>query len=124
MGVGLAFLRKRPDRTWEGDYQLRGRGEFGDLQDLIFSLDAPLLYLLAFREDEYDVEIDDGPPPYLAQVAESLAPDLERWSQRVGPALLEALRQVPEEKVETYVRPLKRLVEDRLAEGYAILVSY
>ncbi len=123
MSVGIAFLRQRADGTWEGDYTSVGRGTFSEFQDLIFSLPGSP-YFLTFREDEYDVELDKGPPPYPAQVTPDLAKDLENWMRYTGSRLAETLRQVPPDQIESYARPLKSLVEQRLAEGYAVIVSY
>lgn len=123
MGVGIAFLRPRPDGTWEGDYTSAGWVTFGELQDLIDSLPG-YLYFLSFREEEYDVDISQGTPPYPAQVSPELAKDLERWRKDVGSRLREALQQIPPEEVEEHTRWLKSLIEQRLAEGYAIMVSF
>ena len=123
MSVGIAFLRRRADGAWEGDYVSVGGGTFGEFQDLVFSLPG-LLYFFSFREDEYDIELSEGPPPYPARVASELAEELESWLKDVGTSLLAALRQASSEQVEEHIRPLKSLVEQRLAEGYAIIVSY
>ena len=123
MGVSIAFLRRRSDGAWEGDYTSVGRATFGEFQDLIFSQPGTFL-LPAFREGAYDIEWGEGPPPYPAQVMPELAKDLESWLHYEAPHLLKTLQQIPPEQVEEYVLPLKALVEKRLAEGYAIMVSY
>jgi len=41
MGVGLEFLRQKEDGSWEGDYQLRGWGEFGDLHEVYLERGGP-----------------------------------------------------------------------------------
>jgi len=122
MGVGLAFLRPREDGSWEGDYQLRGRGEFGDLQDLLLSRGAPLF--IYFREDEYDFEGSlEGPPPYPATVSESLARDLIWWIKNERPKALEVIRSLSDDEVGPYTQSIKRLVQKHLEEEYAVLVS-
>jgi hypothetical protein len=123
MGVGIAFLRPRPDGTWEGDYTLVGWGTFGKFQDLLLSLPG-LLYFLSHREGEYGVELGEGPPPYPAWVTPELAKDLEDWRERVGPFLLAALRQVPMDEIGEYLYSFKTMIEEQLAQGYAIVVSY
>lgn len=123
MSVGIAFLRPRIDGTWEGDYISVGGGTFWEFHELLLSL--PGVFLLpGFREDEYDIDVSEGSPPYPAQVTPELAEDLKKWLKYEGVPLLAALRQVPLDQVEEYIRPLKSLMEKRLAEGYAIMVSY
>ncbi len=124
MGVTIDFLRPRPDGSWEGDYTSAGRGTFDDFQDLLLSLPGCFL-LPGWREDEYDMDTSGGTPPYPAWVSPELAQDLMKWLEYEAPSLLAALRQIPPEKIEAEgVRELKSLVERRLAEGYAILVSF
>ncbi|MDW8101164.1 MAG: hypothetical protein RML36_16955, partial [Anaerolineae bacterium] len=80
--------------------------------------------LPAFREEEYDIDVGEGPSPYPARVTPELAEDLKNWLKDEGPSLLAALRQISSGQVEEHVRPFKSLVEERLTEGYAIMVSY
>ncbi len=123
MSVGITFLRRRADGAWEGYYQSVGGGTFWEFQELLFSLPgAP--YFISFREDEYDIEVSEGSPPYPAWVTPELAKDLEAWLKYEGTPLLAALRRLSPEQVEEHIRWLKSLVEQRLAEGYAIVVSY
>lgn len=123
MGVGIAFLRPRADGTWEGDYISVGYGTFGEFQELILAQPDTSLFP-AYREEEYDVELNEGPPPYPAQVMPELAQDLEKWLRHEAPHLLEALQRIPPDEMEGRVASLKALVEKRLAEGYAIMISY
>ncbi|MFN3739974.1 MAG: hypothetical protein ACK4TF_04800 [Thermodesulfovibrionales bacterium] len=123
MGVGIAFLRPKADGSWEGDYTSAGRGTFSGFQDLLLSLPGCFL-LPAFREEEYDIETAEGGPPYPARVSPELAKDLMEWIEDDARRLLEELRHVPQEEVDEFVWDLKSLIEQRLAEGYAIMVSY
>lgn len=123
MGVDLVFLRPRADGTWEGDFVPVGRAIFGEFQDLLFSL-PDLLDFLSYREGEYGVELGEGPPPYPAWVTPELAKDLEDWRERVGPSLLAALRQISEEEIGETLYAFKTMIEEQLAQGYAIIVSY
>jgi hypothetical protein len=123
MGVGIAFLRPRADGTWEGDYTFVGWGTFGEFQDLVLSLPG-LLYFLSYREDEYGVELGEGPPPYPAWVTPELAKNLEDWREQVGLSLLATLCQVPMDEIGEYLYSFKTMIEEQLAEGYAMIVSY
>ncbi len=126
MAVGIAFLRRRPDNTWEGHYELVGGGTFWDFYEFLSSLNLPLgPSFYSWREDEYEVEIDEGPPPYPARVSPELARDLERWLETDGKELLEALRRSSSKTItRPSVRWLKILFQCYLAEGYAIVISY
>jgi hypothetical protein len=123
MGVGIAFLRPREDGTWEGNYVSYSYSTFGEFQQLLISLKG-MLYFLSFREEEYDVDVGDGEPPYPAWVTPELAEELEEWRKKDAPSLLEALRQIPSDQLEDYLIPLKTAIEKHLLEGYAIIVSY
>ena len=81
-------------------------------------------YFPWFREDEYDFESMEGEPPYPAQVAAELAKDLRSWKKYVAADMLAALRRTPPERLEKESRYFKRLVEERLAEGYAMVVDF
>jgi len=123
MGVGLGFLRKNPDTgAWEGDYELVGWGTFGELEDLL--LRKPLLFFLSDYEEDYEIDFDAPGPPYPATVKPKLAEEIEEWLSLFASSILEHLRSIPDEEVEAPARRLKSLVERRLSEGYAVLVSY
>ncbi len=125
MAVGLGFLRPREDGSWDGDYVSVGWGTFGDFQDLVYSLSGGFYFISSWdNEDEYDMDLSSGTPPYPAWVSPEMAEDLKNWLKYEAPRLLAALQGVKPEQVEEHLRWLKSLVEERLAEGYAILVSY
>ena len=121
MGVGLVFLRPREDGTWEGDYLLRGWGEFGEIQEQYLAHGG--LLFLSGREDEYDIDVDKKGPPHPATVSKDLARELLEWIKVWRPEALRVLRQIPDEEIESYAHNLKRLIEQYLEEGYAFLIS-
>lgn len=125
MGVGVGFLRPREDGTWEGDYVSVGWGTFGDFQNLVYSLPGGFYFISSWGNgDEYDMDLLSGTPPYPAWVSPELAEDLKKWLEYEAPGLLAALQGVQPEQVEEHLRWLKSLVEQRLAEGDAIVISY
>ena len=100
MAVGLCFLRQKEDGTWEGDGELRGWTEFGDLQDVYLARGGPLF--IYFREDEYEFDLDTGEPPYPVKVSEDLARTLLDWIERERVKALAVLREIADEEVEPY----------------------
>ncbi len=80
MAVGLGFLRPREDGSWDGDYVSVGWGTFGDFQDLVYSLSGGFYFISSWdNEDEYDMDLSSGTPPYPAWVSPEMAEDLKNW---------------------------------------------
>lgn len=121
MAVGLYFLRPREDGTWEGVCHSRGWGEFGDLQEAYLARGGPPF--LYFWDDEYELDLEAEGPPYPAWVSEELARELVYWIETERPEALAVLRELTDEEMEPYAHSVKRLVEQYLEEGYAILIS-